>query len=137
VGSDSTKTAAVHMGGPAACRSALTVAVSDSGRVGHERGPSRIHLVGVVQGGVEGQVGLQHLCTVGKKGRRCYSSVTVIITRCYKGYTSSYAATEPNIRRDATSTGRGPIGRTPTFKSLSRSLSVLADCEKSYGTPEN
>jgi hypothetical protein len=65
VGSDTTKTAAVHMGGPAAGRATLTVAGSDSRRVGHERGPSRIHLVGVVQGGVEGQEGLKHLCAVG------------------------------------------------------------------------
>jgi hypothetical protein len=28
--------------------------------------------------------------------------------RCYKGYASSYAATEPSIGRDAPSTGRGP-----------------------------
>jgi hypothetical protein len=56
--------------------------------------------------------------------------------RCYKGYASTYAASEPSIRGDSTSTGRGPIEQTPTFKSLSRTLSVLPDCEKGYSTPE-
>ena len=48
----------------------------------------------------------------------CRCGCPVWRRRCYKGYASSYAATEPSIGRDASSTGRGPIGQTPTFKSL-------------------
>jgi hypothetical protein len=36
--------------------------------------------------------------------------------RCYKGYASSYAATEPSIGRDATSTESGLCySRRPSF----------------------